>query len=184
MKNTNFKKSFLKEVKSYIDKLDLKEISKLQELILKTSEDGRKIIICGNGGSSATAAHTSVDLTKNARIKAINFNEYDLITCFSNDFGYQNWLKKSLEYYADTEDLLILISCSGNSKNLVNARKKAISMGLKIATITGCKKSNNLNKPKNDVNIWINSKSYNQIEIIHHIILLMIVDDIINLKRK
>ena len=172
------------ELSNHIKNYDELFLRKLTNLILETSKKKNKVIICGNGGSSATAAHTSVDLTKNARIKAINFNEYDLITCFSNDFGYQNWLKKSLEYYADTEDLLILISCSGNSKNLVNARKKAISMGLKIATITGCKKSNNLNKPKNDVNIWINSKSYNQIEIIHHIILLMIVDDIINLKRK
>ncbi len=184
MKNINFKKNFLQEVKSYINKLDLKKINKLQELILETSEKGKKVIICGNGGSSATAAHACVDLTKNARIKAINFNEYDLITCFSNDFGYQNWIKKSLEYYADPEDLLILISCSGNSKNLVNAQKKAISMKLKTAVITGCKKSNNLNKRKNDVKIWINSKSYNHIEIIHHIILLMIVDNIINLRRK
>ena len=56
-------------------------------------------------------------------------------------------------------------------------------MKLKTAVITGCKKFNKLNKEKNDVNIWINSNSYNQIEIIHHIILLLIVDDIINLKK-
>ena len=86
-----------------------------------------KIIICGNGGSSATASHVAVDLTKNARIRTINFNEYDLITCFSNDFGYQNWIKESLEYYADKDDLVILIGCSGNSKNLVNGQKSKIN---------------------------------------------------------
>ena len=183
MPQTNFKKAYLTKIKRHLDKLNIKNIDKLQKLIIETSVKGKKVIICGNGGSAATASHVSVDLTKNANIKSINFNEYDLITCFSNDFGYQNWVKKSLEYFADPEDLLILISCSGNSKNLVNARKKAVSMKLKTAVITGCKKFNKLNKEKNDVNIWINSNSYNQIEIIHHIILLLIVDDIINLKK-
>ena len=183
MPQTNFKKAYLTKIKRHLDKLNIKNIDKLQKLIIETSIKGKKVIICGNGGSAATASHVSVDLTKNANIKSINFNEYDLITCFSNDFGYQNWVKKSLEYFADPEDLLILISCSGNSKNLVNARKKAVSMKLKTAVITGCKKFNKLNKEKNDVNIWINSNSYNQIEIIHHIILLLIVDDIINLKK-
>mgnify|MGYP001384248141 CR=1 FL=1 len=183
MPQTNFKKAYLTKIKRHLDKLNIKNIDKLQKLIIETSVKGKKVIICGNGGSAATASHVSVDLTKNANIRSINFNEYDLITCFSNDFGYQNWVKKSLEYFADPEDLLILISCSGNSKNLVNARKKAVSMKLKTAVITGCKKFNKLNKEKNDVNIWINSNSYNQIEIIHHIILLLIVDDIINLKK-
>tara|TARA_Y100000389_G_C17094382_1_gene332836 strand:- start:21 stop:563 length:543 start_codon:yes stop_codon:yes gene_type:complete len=175
----NFFNNYLKILKTNFDKLDLLKISKLQKLIIETSKKNKKIIICGNGGSAATASHLAVDLTKNAKIRSINFNEYDLITCFSNDFGYEKWIQKSLEYYADKNDLLILISCSGNSKNLVNANKKAISMGLKTATLTGCNKSNKLNSFKNEVNIWINSKSYNQIEIIHHIILLMIVDNII-----
>ena len=178
----NFFNNYLKILKSNFDKLDLFKITKLQKLIIETEKKNKKIIICGNGGSAATASHLAVDLTKNAKIRSINFNEYDLITCFSNDFGYEKWIQKSLEYYADKNDLLILISCSGNSKNLVNANKKAISMGLKTATLTGCNKSNKLNNFKNDVNIWINSKSYNQIEIMHHIILLMIVDNIIHNK--
>ena len=67
-------------------------------------------------------------LQKNSGIKCINFNEYDLITCFSNDFGYENWIFKAVEYYGDRGDLLILISSSGMSKNIINgckiARKK------------------------------------------------------------
>ena len=176
----NFFNNYLNDIKSNLDKFDIIKIIQLKKLILETSRKNKKVIICGNGGSSATASHVSVDLTKNAKIRAINFNEYDLITCFSNDFGYEKWVQKSLEYYADKNDLLILISCSGNSKNLVNANKKAISMGLRTATLTGCNKSNKLNKFKNEVNIWINSKSYNYIEIIHHIILLMIADSIID----
>ena len=176
----NFFNNYLNDIKSNLDKFDIIKIIQLKKLILETSRKNKKVIICGNGGSSATASHATIDLTKNAKIRAINFNEYDLITCFSNDFGYEKWVQKSLEYYADKNDLLILISCSGNSKNLVNANKKAISMGLRTATLTGCNKSNKLNKFKNEVNIWINSKSYNYIEIIHHIILLMIADSIID----
>ena len=145
-------------------------------MILDTSDNGGKIIIVGNGGSAATASHVAVDLSLNSNVKAINFNEADLITCFANDFGYENWVKKSLEIYADPWDLLILISCSGNSKNLVNANLFAKKKGLKIVALTGCKKNNKLNSIKNNLNIWINSKEYNTIEIVHHSILLNIVD--------
>ena len=180
----DFYKNYIKIIKSKLNQINLKNINKLEKIIIETSKKSKKIIICGNGGSSATASHVAVDLTKNANIRAINFNEYDLITCFSNDFGYKNWIKKSLEYYADKDDLLILISCSGNSKNLLYGQKKARSLGLKTATLTGFKNSNLLNKSSNDVKIWINSKSYNHVEIIHHFILLMIVDKIINNNQK
>lgn len=122
-------------------------------------------------------------MTKNAKVRAINFNETDLITCFSNDYGYENWVAKSLEFYADKGDLLILISCSGNSKNLIKANKYAIKNKIKIVTLTGCQKSNLLNKQKNDLKFWLDSKNYNHIEIIHHLMLLSIVDKIISIKK-
>ena len=78
-------------------------------------------MIFGNGGSAAIASHFSVDLTKNAKIRCTNYNESDLLTCFSNDFGYENWVQKAIEFYGDEGDALILISAGGNSKNMVNA---------------------------------------------------------------
>ena len=60
-------------------------------------------------------------MTKNAKVKAINFNEADLITCFSNDYGYARWIGKALEYYCEKGDILILVSSSGESKNIINA---------------------------------------------------------------
>ena len=78
-------------------------------------------MIFGNGGSAAIASHFSVDLTKNARVRCTNYNESDLLTCFSNDFGYERWVEKSIEYYGDDGDNVILISVSGTSKNMVNA---------------------------------------------------------------
>ena len=70
------------------------------EMLRKASREGGKIIIVGNGGSAATASHVSVDLTKIAHIRSVNFNEADLITCFSNDYGYERWVVKALDFYA------------------------------------------------------------------------------------
>ena len=124
-------------IDTYINKI-IKEISfdeniiqkilSIKKLLLNCKKNNKKVIIFGNGGSSAIASHFSVDLTKNSRIRCVNFNEYDLITCFSNDFGYENWILKAIDYYGDKGDLLILISSSGMSKNITNgckiARKK------------------------------------------------------------
>ena len=63
----------------------------VKDTVVSASRQGRKTILVGNGGSAAIASHVAVDLTKNARIRAINFNEADLITCFANDYGYERW---------------------------------------------------------------------------------------------
>jgi D-sedoheptulose 7-phosphate isomerase len=179
MKNKNFYKNHFKKVSEIFSKIDLVQLEKISNLFLKTNKSKKKVIICGNGGSSATASHVAVDLTKNANIKSITFNEYDLITCFSNDYGYEKWISKSLDFYAEKGDLLVLISCSGNSKNLVNANKVAIKKGIKVISLTGCKKNNKLNSIKSNLKIWVNSTEYNLIEIVHHMILLFIVDNLI-----
>ena len=67
------------------------------------------------------ASHVSVDLTKNAKIRSINFNESDLLTCLSNDYGYENWMSKALEFYSTKGDLIVIISSSGESKNVISA---------------------------------------------------------------
>ena len=61
-------------------------------------------------------------ITKVVGVKCFNFNEHNLITCFTNDYGQENWLKKALELYSNKEDLIILISSSGKSKNIINAK--------------------------------------------------------------
>ena len=64
------------------------------------------------------ASHVAVDLAKQGKIKTINFNEPDLITCFANDYGYEKWISKAIDFYGEQGDLIILISSSGNSKNI------------------------------------------------------------------
>lgn len=159
---------------SYFDK-----IIELKKKCLDIKKKRKKIIVVGNGGSAAISSHFSVDLTKNAKVRSINFNESDLITCFANDYGYKKWVQKSLEYYAEKGDMLILISSSGESANLVNAAKffKKNKIG-KLVTFTGHKKGNKLSKI-GDLNFWVNSKSYNLVENTHQFLLLSIVDLII-----
>ena len=160
-----------------------KKLIKLKKIFITTKKNRKKILIFGNGGSAAIASHFSVDLTKNAKIRCTNYNEPDLITCFSNDFGYERWVEMAIKYYGNKGDVLIVISSSGKSKNMINAciaaRKKKFS---KIITLTG-HLVNNPVKKLGDINLWVNSKAYNYIENIHQFWLLSLVDLVIGKKN-
>ena len=164
--------------------LNSKTISKIIGIIKKLKNTKKKVIIYGNGGSASTASHFSTDLTKNARVKCINFNESNLITCFSNDYGFENFVSQALKEFSSKGDVVILLSVSGESKNLLKAADFCKKNKLKLITLTGKKKTNSLIKRNsNGYNIFINSKSYNIVEICHHIILLSIVDCVIGKKE-
>ncbi len=171
-------KKYLNNLSSKITPSDrvLESIIKIKNLVLKAKQTNSKILIFGNGGSAAIASHVSVDMTKNVKVKAMNFNEADLITCFSNDYGYEKWIEKAIEFYGDKGDILILISSSGKSKNMLNACKSARRKKIqKIITFTGNKKNNPLSK-LGDINLWVDSKIYNHVENTHQIWLLAICD--------
>ena len=160
-----------------------KKLINLKKIFITTKKNRKKILIFGNGGSAAIASHFSVDLTKNAKIRCTNYNESDLITCFSNDFGYERWVEMAIKYYGNKGDVLIVISSSGKSKNMINgcvaAKKKKFS---KIITLTG-HLVNNPVKKLGDINLWVNSKAYNYVENIHQFWLLSLVDLVIGKKN-
>ena len=160
-----------------------KKLINLKKIFIVTKKNKKKILIFGNGGSAAIASHFSIDLTKNAKIRCTNYNESDLITCFSNDYGYERWVEMAIKYYGNKGDVLIVISSSGKSKNIINgciaAKKKKF---LKIITLTG-HSINNPVKKLGDINLWANSKAYNYIENIHQFWLLSLVDLIIGKKN-
>jgi D-sedoheptulose 7-phosphate isomerase len=164
-----------------IDKFLTINLKNLYEIAINIKKNNNKILIFGNGGSAAIASHFSVDMTKIGKIRTVNFNESDLLTCFSNDYGYENWVKKCIEFYSDDGDLIILISSSGESKNMINAAKFCNKKKLKLVTFTGFKKSNKLKKYGN-LNFWTKSSIYNHIENIHQYWLLLLTD-IANLKK-
>lgn len=161
--------------KSIFDENILSDIIKMKNMINNLKLQDKKIIVAGNGGSAAMASHVSVDYTKVGGIRTINFNESDLITCFANDYGYEKWVSKALEAYGDKGDLVVLISSSGTSKNMVNAAQAAKLLDMKVVTFSGFDKNNPLSK-EGEINFWVNSKAYNIIECTHQIWLLMVCD--------
>ncbi len=153
-------------------------LSGATRLLHETLDRGGKVILAGNGGSAAMASHVAVDLTKAAGLRAVNFNEADLITCLANDYGYERWVEQALEFYADPTDLVVLISSSGNSSNMVNGALKARQMKLRLITFSGFDPANPLRKLGN-LNFWADSKAYNVVEMTHHVWLLALVDKLI-----
>ena len=185
-KDTKFLDKYFDDFRKLIninsDEIKTKLIN-LKKIFFITKKNKKKILIFGNGGSAAIASHFSIDLTKNAKIRCTNYNESDLITCFSNDYGYERWVEMAIKYYGNKGDVLIVISSSGKSKNIINgciaAKKKKF---LKIITLTG-HSMNNPVKKLGDINLWINSKAYNYIENIHQFWLLSLVDLVIGKKN-
>lgn len=147
-------------------------------MVRQTHGSGNKVVLAGNGGSAAIASHVAVDLTKAAGVRAVNFNEADLLTCLANDYGYENWVAKALEFYADPGDLVILISSSGMSQNVVKGAVQAGAMGLALITLSGFSQDNPL-RCLGDLNLWTASDSYNIVEITHQSWLLAVVDNLI-----
>ena len=181
MTDNDFITSYLNDFSSLISPNDkiTEKIINIKKTLLEIKKNNSKVMIFGNGGSAAIASHVSIDLTKNAGIRTMNYNEADLITCFSNDYGYDRWVEKTIEFYAESKDALILISSSGKSQNMINGAKEARKKGIKkIITFTGNNKKNKLKK-LGDINFWVDSKAYNHIENIHQVLLLSLVDLII-----
>jgi len=177
MKN-NFFENFNQLLNIAINSLESNILVQSAEMLKNVRNTGKKIIVVGNGGSAAMASHVAVDLTKAAGCRAITFNEADLLTCFANDYGYENWVERALDFYADKGDVVILISSSGTSKNIINGAIWAKKNGLSVITLSGFNSDNPL-KNIGDINLWVDSKGYNIIEMAHHIWLVSIVDYIV-----
>ena len=179
-------------IKTYLEDLSLKlkpnkeiiqKLILVRDLLLETNKKNKKILIFGNGGSSAISSHFSVDLTKNAKLRCLNFSDADHITCFANDYGFEHWVEKTIDFYGDDGDLLIVISSSGSSENMINGVKAARKGNFSsVVTFSGFSKNNSLNK-LGDVNLWVDSNAYNFIENIHQIWLLTVVDLVIGKRQ-
>ena len=161
----------------YLNENIIADLILLKKKIQETSKTN-KVYIFGNGGSAAMASHVAVDFSKNAKTNIMTFNEYDHITCLANDYGFDQWIAKTLEMYANNQDMVILISSSGNSPNMINAARYAKDNNIKVVTFTGFAATNKL-KSLGDYNFWLDSKAYNIVEMVHQIWLLSVCDAII-----
>ena len=166
---------YKKSIDDILSNVSNQSIEKTIKLINKTKSKKGKVYIVGNGGSSSIASHVSVDFAKVARVQSATFNNSNLITCFANDYGYENWVVEAIKAYLTKNDMVILISSSGTSKNIVNAAKYCKKNKIPLVTLSGFNKKNPLVK-NCDVNFHIDSSQYNFIEMSHHIILVYLVD--------
>lgn len=141
-------------------------LSGVIEWIEKLRKKKGKVIFIGNGGSAAIASHEAIDLSKNGGIRAIAFNDAALLTCLSNDYSYAEVFEKSLAMFAEPEDVLIAISSSGKSANILKAADKARSMGCRVVTLSGFKPDNPL-RTKGHLNFYVSSESYGMVEVAH-----------------
>jgi D-sedoheptulose 7-phosphate isomerase len=182
MNTSSYFLNYFKTICQSLKTIDSAQLEEAANTVWSTHQSGNKVIVVGNGGSAAMASHVAVDFTKAAGIRAINFNEADLITCFANDYGYEHWVAQALEAYADSGDLAILISSSGKSENIINAAVKAKKMGVTVITVSGFMPDNPLRK-LGELNLWADSKEYNLVEMTHHIWLVAIIDYLIETKE-
>lgn len=178
MSGENFFHGYFGKVAERLRDIDPESLEQAATMIREAHTAGNKVVLVGNGGSAAMASHVAVDLTKAAGIRAVNFNEADLLTCLANDYGYEQWVARALEFYADPGDLAVLISSSGASQNMVKGAEQARTMGLGVITLSGFSPENPL-RQLGDLNLFAESGSYNIVEMTHHVWLLAIVDYLI-----
>lgn len=181
MTASNYFSSYFDEIGSQLHQVQFDDLDKVVLLCEALKTSGKKLIVAGNGGSAAIASHVAVDFTKAGNVRAVNFNEADLITCFANDYGYENWLSEALKAYADPGDVVFLISSSGQSENILRAASTAKTIGLSLVTFSGFSADNPL-RLCGDYNFWVESNAYNVVEMTHHIWALAILDCMLDTK--
>lgn len=125
-----------------------------------------KIIFIGNGGSAGISSHCATDYLKNGKIRSMSLNDSATITCLSNDYSYEEVFSKQIEFHGFENDLLIAISSSGMSANIINACNVAREKKMRIITLSGFESENSLIS-LGDINYYINSKEYGFVEILH-----------------
>ncbi|NDH67807.1 MAG: SIS domain-containing protein [Gammaproteobacteria bacterium] len=161
-----------KQVHSFELGLDL-----IVEKLVQIREEKRNLYVIGNGGSAGIAAHAVTDFANVCKLKASTLHESSLLTCMANDYGYENALARMLDLVINPGDVLIAISSSGKSANIVNATAKAKSKGAYSITLTGFASSNPV-REAGDLSIWVDSNDYGLIEVGHQFILHHISDRI------
>jgi D-sedoheptulose 7-phosphate isomerase len=170
---TPFFNDYLNKQSDLLNKIDQKDLLLASNMISKIGKN--KLILVGNGGSASICSHMATDFAKVHNIRSLSFSSDSFLTCFANDYGYENWSKNALNIFCDKKDIVILISSSGSSKNILLAADFCKKKSIKFITMSGFNKNNELNSYGN-INFWVNSKMYNHIEMTHHIILTSICD--------
>lgn len=151
---------FFKALTSAYFDIERGKLEATRQLFTKAS----RIIFIGNGGSAAIASHQAIDFTKNGNKTAIAFNDSAALLCLANDYGFEQVFAKSLEHHAQEGDVLVAISASGRSPNILNAVAVANEMELDVVTLSGFDADNPL-RSMGFINHWIDSHDYGVVEL-------------------
>ena len=151
-------------------------------LVTAMAGAGRKIMFIGNGGSAAISSHMATDFWKRGGLRAVAFNDSSLITCIGNDYGYRSVFEKPIGMFADKGDILVAISSSGRSENILLGVQAARAKGCGVVTLSGFDGNNPLSR-MGDINFHVPSTAYGPVEVIHHSICHCILDTILHKKK-
>lgn len=155
-----------------------------KKFFLEVRHTSKKIVIVGNGGSSSVASHISQDIINKLKISSLVITDASLITCIGNDAGYENIFSQPLNVLLNEHDLLIAISDSGESANILNSVRIAKQKNCKIIALSAFKTSNSLHNASTHISIHIPTVNYSIAEVAHLAILHVWVDELAGVQTK
>lgn len=135
----------------------------------------RTVYLIGNGASASMASHVSADLAKNGRLHTQVFSDLSLITAISNDIGYESVFAEPLRRRAEPGDMLVAISSSGRSPNVLQACQVARELGVRVVTLSAMSEDNPL-RASGGLNLWVGARDYGDAETCHAAILHQWID--------
>ena len=140
--------------------------NKAIQRILQVKSRLGKVMLGGNGGSSAIASHAQNDLSESAQVRAMVFTEQPVLTARANDHGYGSTLERPIDMWADIDDLVVTISSSGQSENIIRALNMAKSKICSSITFSGFS-PDNPSRMLGDINFYVPSNEYVYVETVH-----------------
>jgi D-sedoheptulose 7-phosphate isomerase len=175
----HFLRQYKKDLLAAIETVDLEKVSEAIGVLGKARDEGRRIFVCGNGGSASTASHFACDLGKGAsfnhpkrfRIIALT-DSLPTLTAYSNDVGYDCAFVEQLKNFAEPGDTVMAISGSGNSTNVIRALEYGKSIGCRTIALTG--RDGGKLGPLAELNIRVSNPHMGRIEDVHVSVLHMV----------
>ena len=150
-------------------------VSRGVELLRSLRTNNKKVLLIGNGGSAAIAAHMQVDLCNAGGLRALVFNDVPVLTATSNDFGYETVFERPSQLWIDDGDALIAVSSSGHSENIVRAARTCAQDTCHVITMSGFDPGNRL-RTSGHLNFYVPSSSYGLVELAHGALAHIITD--------
>lgn len=172
LSHTEIHKGNMEGRKSYSEGIQL-----LVDAFTRHKNDMTQVFFLGNGGSAAIASHMTADFMKNGGMNTYSLYDNSVTTCMGNDYGYEYIFSRPMEFLVKEHDLVVAISSSGKSKNILYAIEAAKKKHAEVITFTGFKPDNKA-RQLGDINVYVPCEKYGIVESIHNLILQQIVDAI------